>query len=134
MWSLSERSWSMRSVPKSRVVPPGTRVWNRSATRPVEGSIATCGLILGKYKSIIFCVYGLRKREGMLVKRLLQVVGSVGSSQAIIVLLATSWAVSWLKTLEGTTGITEGSSCEKSPVHRDGCGSLLLEKLTGDRE
>src|ERR1044072_5242547 len=112
----------MRSVPKSRVDPPGTRVWNKSATRPVDGSIATCGLILGKYVLINCCTLGFRNREGIVTKRVAHVVGSVGSLQAKVVFVASSCAVSWPRMSLGTTGSAPGLTCEKSPVQSDGCG------------
>src|SRR5215467_2524917 len=123
----------MRRVPKSRVDPPGTRVWNKSATRPFEELISTAVLILGKYVLINCCTLEFKKREGIVIKRVAQVLGSVGSLQAKVVSVACSCAVIWLRMSFGTTGSAPGLTCEKSPVQSEGCGNLLLEKLTGSR-
>src|SRR6266498_2942180 len=74
-----------------------------------------------------FCVLGFRKREGIVMKRSLQVVGSKGSSQNTVVSLATSCGVSWLKMLPGTVGCIDGSTCEKSPVQSAGWQFIVAD-------
>ncbi len=84
----------MRSVPKSRVVRLGIKVWNNSPIRPFDELMGIDGSIFGKYVEISCCTFGFSSRDGIVMNTGPQLVGSVGSEQYVVVLLATSDALS----------------------------------------